>query len=323
MSGIKGRCPIWGTECEDFTKPGWDGRDVRSPRAGGDYMITGNACTRVGNLGDLEKAKLSRWIYEQNQWRDTPPTIDSEIVRGIPLRRTPTVMERIDCLLQFVELETKGAIGMPVPHSNKMCAATVVSNSREMDYLIRQAEDMGLVTTGGAVSAIERRAYAGITEIKVKGYQRLEDLKGGQVDSDQAFVAMWFDVSMEDVWENGFQPAIADTGYHPMRIDKKEYIDKIDDEIIAEICRSRFVVADFTSKSKEPRGGVYYEAGFARGMSIPVIFTCYRGMVDELHLDTRQYNHILWDDPGELRGQLRRRILKVFGQGRRQRGNRG
>ncbi|MDD9800140.1 MAG: hypothetical protein OXU29_06740 [Gammaproteobacteria bacterium] len=220
-------------------------------------------------------------------------------------------MERIDYLLQFVELETKGAIGMPVKYSFEMLAATVVANESQMEYLMRQAVGMGWAEMTSTLGVL------GIQEITARGYQRLEVLKSGQVDSDQAFVAMWFDASMDQVWENGFQPAIAGAGYHPMRIDKKEYIDKIDDEIIAEICRSRFVVADFTSKLKEPRGGVYYEAGFARGMNIPVIFTCYRGMVDDLHLDTRQYNHVLWDDPGELQEQLRKRILKLFGQGRR------
>ena len=53
----------------------------------------------------------------------------------------------------------------------------------------------------------------------------------------------------------------------------------IDDEIIAEIRRSWFVVADFTCgtvphEGKEvaiPRGGVYYEAGFAQGLNVPLI----------------------------------------------------
>jgi hypothetical protein len=35
-------------------------------------------------------------------------------------------------------------------------------------------------------------------------------------------------------------PAIRDSGYEPMRIDRKEHINKIDDEIIAEIRRSCF-----------------------------------------------------------------------------------
>ena len=46
--------------------------------------------------------------------------------------------------------------------------------------------------------------------------------------------------------------------------------------------------SDFTGN----RGGVYYEAGFAHGLGLPVIFMCRDG--DELHFDVRQYNCIFW-----------------------------
>ncbi|MFC1886373.1 hypothetical protein ACFLZM_04890, partial [Thermodesulfobacteriota bacterium] len=66
---------------------------------------------------------------------------------------------------------------------------------------------------------------------------------------------------------------------------------KIDDEIIAQIRRSRFIVADFTGH----RGGVYYEAGFAKGLGLEVIWTCNKNDIDKLHFDIRQYNCIDWD----------------------------
>ena len=61
-----------------------------------------------------------------------------------------------------------------------------------------------------------------------------------------------------------------------MRIDQKEHLNRIDDEIIAEIRRTRFLVADCTQGETGPRGGVYYEAGFAHGLKIPVVmkFRC-------------------------------------------------
>ena len=85
---------------------------------------------------------------------------------------------------------------------------------------------------------------------------------------------MWFDKSMDEIWEKGFRPAIKAAGYKAIRIDRKEHLNKIDDEIIAEIRRARFLVADFTQGKAGQRGGVYYEAGFAHGLNIPVVFTC-------------------------------------------------
>ena len=56
------------------------------------------------------------------------------------------------------------------------------------------------------------------------------------------------------------------------------------------------MVADFTYGDDGERGGVYYEAGFAHGLNIPVFFTCQKGFLEKIHFDTRQYNHIEWRD---------------------------
>src|SRR5690606_9953583 len=95
--------------------------------------------------------------------------------------------------------------------------------------------------------------------LRPPGYTRLAELDGTSTASQQAFVAMWFDDSMKDAYEKGIAPAIRDAGYEPLRIDQKDHNNKIDDEIIAEIRRSRFVIADFTQGDSGARGGVYYE----------------------------------------------------------------
>ncbi len=126
---------------------------------------------------------------------------------------------------------------------------------------------------------------------------------------------MWFDDSMSESFENGIDPAIVDAGYNPFRIDRKEHINKIDDEIIAEIRRSRFLVADFTHGDDGARGGVYYEAGFAHGLALPVIFMCRQDALNTLHFDINHYNHIVWKGSADLREKLKNRILAVIGEG--------
>ena len=152
--------------------------------------------------------------------------------------------------------------------------------------------------------------------VTIDGYSRIGDLEP-QIDSAQAFVAMWFSDEMEKVYEEGIKPAIEDAGYKPMRIDRKPDLDKIDDEIIGEIRRSLFLVADMTHGDDGARGGVYYEAGFAYGLGKTVIFTCRKDMIGEVHFDTRQYAHILWKKKKlkKLREQLRDRILARIGEG--------
>ena len=92
-----------------------------------------------------------------------------------------------------------------------------------------------------------------------------------------------------------------------------EHDGRIDDQIIAEIRRSAFVIADFTGH----RGGVYYEAGFAHGLGRRVIFTCRADDMDKLHFDVRQYNTIVWDSSDQLSKLLQNRILALFGAGPR------
>ena len=126
---------------------------------------------------------------------------------------------------------------------------------------------------------------------------------------------MWFHKSLDKAYTDGIEPAIYDAGYKPVRIDRKEHINKIDDEIIAAIRRARFLVADFTSEPGKPRGGVYFETGFAMGLDIPVIWCCHKDLIDDIHFDTRQFNHIDWEDPADLKERLRNRIGAVIGDG--------
>ena len=130
---------------------------------------------------------------------------------------------------------------------------------------------------------------------------------------------MWFHESLKEVREQGIKPAIIDAGYNPFLIDEDEYIGKIDDRIIAEIRHSKFIVADFTQGEDGARGSVYYEAGFARGLEIPVFSTCHKNSINDVHFDTRQYNHIVWEKPEDLRKKLAYRISAEIGDGPKKR----
>ena len=150
--------------------------------------------------------------------------------------------------------------------------------------------------------------------VLVDGYKHAAE-QATKPRTDQAFVAMWFADEVTEAYEKGIRPALQESGFKPLRIDQKPDVDKIDDEIIAEIRRSRFLVADFTHGDDGARGGVYYEAGFAHGLEIPVIRTCRKDKVDKLHFDTRQYHHIVWHTHQDLQKALKNRILAVIGEG--------
>ncbi len=49
------------------------------------------------------------------------------------------------------------------------------------------------------------------------------------------------------------------------------------------------------------------------GLGLPVIWTCKSPDIASAHFDTRQYNHIVWTEPGELREKLALRIRATIG----------
>jgi hypothetical protein len=145
--------------------------------------------------------------------------------------------------------------------------------------------------------------FHGNTRLTVKGLEAVAPLTGGVLGT--CFVAMSFDKSLDAAFEIGILAAVEhDCGFKVIRIDRVHHNDVITDRIISSIRSAQFIVADFTLQ----RAGVYYEAGFALGLGRPVVWTCRDDDKDKLHFDTRQYNHILWTTPEELRVRLTDRI---------------
>ena len=151
---------------------------------------------------------------------------------------------------------------------------------------------------------------AGRRVVTAKGWNRVAQLQRerDRIGSRQAFVAMSFSPALVEVYDNGIKKGVEAAGYDPRIVRELEHTGRVDDLIIAEIRRSRFVVADFT----DHRQSVYYEAGFAHGLGIPVIFTCREDQVAQAHFDTRQYTHIVWDAPERLAQRLEQRIKALI-----------
>lgn len=308
-----GTCPIWGTPATFEPKNG-DYERVNSPRVGGQYFISGTARAILPN-SDSVKARLTTWLIDQRELGNEWPEVNSDTIEQVKQRQPLPVNERADRLLKYLARQTP-VIGKTVysllsqststdTKYLEMLAWSESLSEGELIYLTDYLVKMGWVDKSRNVSGIF------MPTIMVDGYAHLAELATKQINSSQGFVAMWFDDSMTEAYEKGIAPGIKDAGYEPLRIDKKEFLNKIDDEIIAEIRRSRFVVADFTAD----RGGVYYEAGFAHGMNIPLIFTCREDTLQNIHFDTRQFPHIVWRNHNDLRKQLADRISAVIGDG--------
>jgi len=145
------------------------------------------------------------------------------------------------------------------------------------------------------------------------GWQEFSRLQQVSSRSKIGFVAMSFRQEFKVLYDEGIEPGIRGAGYEALRVDRAEHNNRIDDEIVATIKRSCFVVADFSVN----RGGIYFEAGFALGLGIPLIWLVKEDQLSEVHFDTRQYNFITWSQNAwrHLGDRLRYRIEATIGHG--------
>jgi hypothetical protein len=294
------QCPLCREQSANWPTPDTRTFDVEC-RFCGSFRITTLAFDALRE-DEATAFALACWVYEQNLFHSNP-RIDGEVVQFIKTYPRPNLTKRAELYLGRAIRQLDGKLIGRVQISDPGLRVASWSFFREdMPALAKYLLGLGAFET--VESPVEYRLVA-------KAHILFEEMVGARAASSQAFVAMWFGPEMTDAYDNGFKPAISGSGYDPLRIDRKEHDRKIDDEIIAEIRRSAFVVADFT----EHRGGVYYEAGFAHGLGRRVIFTCKTDHLSKLHFDVRQYVTICWNTPADVVAPLQNRILALFGAG--------
>ena len=132
---------------------------------------------------------------------------------------------------------------------------------------------------------------------------------------NQIFVAMMFSDETNDVYQNCYKKVIQSLNYACMRIDEKDFTGSIISEITSEISDSVAIIADLTGN----RGGVYYEAGVARGLQlcnhpIKLLLTCKQDFFnkEKVHFDVSGDNILLYNDTSDLIEKLNKRLQTVL-----------
>ena len=272
----------------------------KCPRCG-EFKLTIRVASNIGLRPPKDRVKISGWVSDQN--RDgTVPTISVDVLENVSARSLPNVAERADrLLLEALRGQDKLGISFTITEP-RFVAATYSQDVNDVEFLVGLLVEQNLVKLGP-------QGY--IYQVLPRGYIAVDKLTRGVARGDKGFVAMWFDEELKSAYESGLRVGILKAGYDPVRVDRVEHANRIDDEIIAHIRTASFVVADFTGH----RGGVYFEAGFALGLGRQVIWTCRKDDMQDLHFDIRQYNTIDWDNPKDLATRLQHRIEATVGKG--------
>jgi len=298
-------CPVC-FESAELKNGSSDNTHVICPRCG-DFLISGSL---YAELKDCEKYSDERQRYivssltRENSYEGF--ALNTYNFKEFWSAKDISVLDRIDRLLMYSEKLARHDDSLLCQLSIadlKLRAITWSSNEIGCRQLLSIAVD-----DVQYLKKIDNNSYS----ITHKGWERLTVLERPNSDSTQGFVAMPFCDELNACYTEAIEPAIKEAGYLPFRVDKKEHINKVDDEIILHIRRSRFMVTDLTDE----RCNVYYEAGFAYGLRLPIFYTAREGT--KLHFDIQQYNCIFWKDDnlGNIKTALTRRIEAILGNGK-------
>ena len=155
---------------------------------------------------DKQRAVLTTWIVEQHKQRVDLPRLTRDIIDRVRdgRQRALRPFERADRLL--LKLASMGDIGERLDWPNLAQEDAVLSDTesisgRDCRLLIDYLDENGLV----------KREDRGL-QVSLRGHQKIADLETRNPHSQMAFVAMWFEPSM-DVIRNAIVDAIVDVGY--------------------------------------------------------------------------------------------------------------
>lgn len=282
------------------------GSSIECP-ACGSFGLDGSTLGSIERMDPDRRWKVSAWLRQMRPGHVTPALLEQALASQPPGLR----LRARRLLAALAELLPPGRqYRLGEEHRLALTAQAWCRDEIELDFLLQQvlSAELGWLQHVNAMGGDQ--AYG----LSARGWLELES--GPSAESAIGFCAMWFDAGLLDFYAKVLDPAIRACGYEPLRLDHHEHNGNIDDQIIASIRGARFVIADLTGL----RGGVYYEAGFAHGLGLPVIFM--RRADDAsgaLHFDVRQQNFIEWREDAlpDARRKLENRLRATLGQGPR------
>lgn len=283
------------------------GRHVIACARCGEFAISGTALAVASQTG--QDLKLAAWLRSRQGFGEIPFVASGtpeQVKSGIP---NYTVGEKQTLALKAVASRTQYA-GKSVnlaPHIDFVLGWC--GSEEEFVFILNAIKDRGLLSLTDVLDAGE--SFSLEVVVTAAGWDYLDTVARTPMLSHQGFVAMSFAPDLSRAWSAGIEPAVRSSGYAPFRVDVAPHIDRIDAKIVSEIRKSKFLVADVTGQ----RPGVYFEAGFAIGLDIPVFWSVREDQLKDVHFDTRQYRHIVWKDEDQLCEELRDLVVAVLGRG--------
>lgn len=291
------RCPVCTSDCNDggnFAQ----GHLLTCVRCGR-FLLSRSAESELPakvNENHRLQSVLSSFIRQQ-QRPERPPVITTHTIEALKDEALDSPAEQIDRLILW--------IGSNQPSPVQFAEATRYEvGARIGSYKMRPDAEDGFqwlhqqISSEGLYILDERPQSPARFQLTMKGWDRYQSLKLRVEESRTAFMAMKFgDSELDAVIENHFRGAVELAGFKLHLLTDNQTAGLIDNQIRAAIRTAAFVIADLTHDNN----GAYFEAGFAEGLGLHVIYTCKadKFRARKTHFDTNHMVTIPWD-PADL-----------------------
>ena len=269
----------------------------------GSYALAGSALTMLTNRDkdfELSYAIRRRNLRKEKVYVNTVNR--GELMAGIEIpKRIKDIAEQI--LKEVYLNEELSANGLVITDDNMSLYA--IENMNKLRSVLQYLEDSGWFK-------LERLGSGGgFLTIKGAGTDHAEMIINPNHHSKQVFVAMSFNPVLDTLYTAAIQEAVKHCQLSALRSKDFDFNDEVIKNIQFQIDSSRFVIADFTDN----RPGVYYEAGYATGRNLPVIYCCRESDKVNIHFDIYHFNFIFWSELDDLKSALIKRITntELFG----------
>jgi hypothetical protein len=202
----------------------------------------------------------------------------------------PNAIQQIENLV--IELAETLRPGEPVDiEPERFQAVAGSSTAAAFTWVVESALEKGLIR-GDLLQYVDSEDFAlARATLTVDGWTWYKDI-GKHKRSRLAFMAMPYGIQeLDSMYNDCFKPAVGLTGFTLFRLDDEPKAGIIDNRLRVEIRRSRLVLADITHDNR----GAIWEAGFAEGLGIPVIYTCEKSRHSNKHFDIRNCQMVLWE----------------------------
>ena len=195
------RCLIWNTQASVRSTP--DDRHVfmvASPRAGGDYRITGQAVHTIKNgaFDDRAKAKLTTQIIDRRPDGEEPPLVDSKL--STESKEAPELPhdERAKRLLRHIEARESESPGDPVRlrfTDPGLLAHSESWHDGQVEALIHHLEEQRWLKVQ------QQSANSLQCNLTSRGHSHLNDVRdsGDKIDGLDEKTAPWGDYPIDEL----------------------------------------------------------------------------------------------------------------------------